>query len=229
MDPLPSARELSQRFTGFLFDLDGTLLDSMDAWVKADESFLGKRGFKVTPDYTQFVKTNSVENSALYTIERFGLDMRPEDVIKEWHDFVKDEYAHKIKLKEGAAGFLKEASESGITLGAATALDEVNAESSLKNNGIFDLFTRVYTLAEHGSSDDITSDKTRPEFYQAAAKACGMEDDPKKIIVFDDVPDALRAAKLAGYAVCGVYDKVGTSDMSELDFCDWSIFKFPVS
>ena len=121
MTALPCAAELAKRYSGFLFDLDGTLLDSMHAWVEADKSFLGRRGFEVTPDYTEFVKTNSAERSAVYTIERFNLDMTIEEVIKEWLDFVKDEYAHHIKLKEGAGEFLRQASEAGIRLGAATA------------------------------------------------------------------------------------------------------------
>lgn len=229
MASLPSAAELAKRYTGFLFDLDGTLLDSMNAWVKADESFLGSRGFEVTPDYTEFVKTNSAERSAVYTIERFNLDMKPDEVIAEWLDFVKEEYAHKIRLKEGAAEFLRQAAEAGIRLGAATALDEGNALSALKNNGIFDYFGKVYTLSEHDKDPDTGSNKTKPDFYHAAVKACGIEDEPSKILVFDDVPDALKAAKKAGFGVCGVYDTVGTGDIAKLDFCDYSILSFPIS
>lgn len=229
MTALPCAAELAKRYSGFLFDLDGTLLDSMHAWVEADKSFLGRRGFEVTPDYTEFVKTNSAERSAVYTIERFNLDMTIEEVIKEWLDFVKDEYAHHIKLKEGAGEFLRQASEAGIRLGAATALDEGNALSALRNNRILDYFGKVYTLTEHENEPGMSSNKTEPEFYLAAIKACGIEDDPSRIIVFDDVPDALRAAKEAGFAVCGVYDKVGTGSMSGLDFCDYSILSFPIS
>lgn len=229
MTALPCAAELAKRYSGFLFDLDGTLLDSMHAWVEADKSFLGRRGFEVTPDYTEFVKTNSAERSAVYTIERFNLDMTIEEVIKEWLDFVKDEYAHHIKLKEGAGEFLRQAAEAGIRLGAATALDEGNALSALKNNQILDYFGRVYTLSEHDTDSEISSNKTEPDFYLAAIKACGIEDDPSRILVFDDVPDALRAAKKAGFAVCGVYDKVGTGARSGLDFCDYSIISFPIS
>ena len=229
MKALPCAAELAKKYTGFLFDLDGTLLDSMHAWVKADESFLGSRGFEVTPDYTEFVKTNSAEKSALYTIERFNLDMTPDEVINEWLDFVKDEYAHRIKLKEGAGEFLRQANDLGINLGAATALDEGNALSALKNNNIFDYFGKVYTLSEHDKDPAFDSDKTKPDFYLSAIRACGIEHDPSKILVFDDIPDALKAAKKAGFAVCGVYDKVGTGNMSDLDFCDYSILSFPIS
>lgn len=229
MIPLPAVSELAKSYTGFLFDLDGTLLDSMHAWVEADRNFLGKRGFEVTPDYTEFVKTNSAEKSAVYTIERFGLDMTPDEVISEWLDFVKEEYAHHIKLKDGAAEFLRQAKEAGIRLGAATALDEGNALSALKNNGIFGYFGKVYTLSEHDLVSDITSSKTEPMFYHAAARACGIGDEPSRILVFDDVPHALKAARDGGYKTCGVYDKVGTGDIGELDFCNYRILSFPIS
>jgi len=201
---LPFVAELANKYKLFLFDLDGTLLDSMSAWCDADSEFLGRRGFQVTDEYTEFVKRVPMEESAKYTIKKFNLDMTPDQVIAEWQESVAGKYANTIELKSGVKDFINEAKNLGIKMGVATALDHVNADGALKRHGIFGMFECVYTLSDFGG----TRDKSSPDFYLAACAACGGFAS-SEVLVFDDVPEALKGADAGGFDTCAVFDPVG--------------------
>ena len=97
---------------GAIFDLDGTLVDSMGVWHRIDDEFLGRRGFPADESYKQAVKTMKYETAAHYTIERYGLSETPEEVMAEWDSMALHEYRYNIKCKPGAAEFLSELRKS---------------------------------------------------------------------------------------------------------------------
>ena len=103
-----------EEIKGVIFDLDGTLLDSMWVWEKVDNDFLAENGIAVTSDYTEAVKQMHFEESALYTKSRFSLDMSTEQIINRWTEMVKEEYAYNIKLKEGAYDFIRKLISKGV-------------------------------------------------------------------------------------------------------------------
>lgn len=86
---------------GAIFDLDGTLLDSMGVWRKIDEDFLGKRGFIVPDDYLVAITSKNFDAAAEYTKERFNLPESEEEIIKEWFDMAIEAYTNEVKLKAG--------------------------------------------------------------------------------------------------------------------------------
>ena len=85
-------------FKGAIFDLDGTLIDSMGVWEKIDREFLKKRNISIPSDYIEKINSMSFKKVAKYTIERFKLKESPEELIKEWNEMAIYEYSNNIKL-----------------------------------------------------------------------------------------------------------------------------------
>lgn len=191
--------EKTSALEGAVFDLDGTLLDSMGIWEQIDIRFLQKRHLKATKDYVQAVTPMGFQQAAEYTISRFGLKESAAAIIAEWNDMVQDAYAHEIALKPYAKEYLLYLKQSGIKLGVATALTPNLYEAALKNNGIFNLFSAFSHLAE------VRRGKGYPDIYLSAAKKLNVE--PQDCIVFEDIADGIRGAKAGGFRTCGVYDR----------------------
>ena len=118
---LPFLSELKGKADALIFDVDGTLLDSMTVWNQADTVFLNSRGFDVTPDYTDYVKSVRIEDAAVYTKERYNLPDTPEQIMAEWNAFVNHAYASEVPLMDGVSEYLQLARSSGFKLACATA------------------------------------------------------------------------------------------------------------
>jgi len=193
---------------GSIFDLDGTLLDSMSMWMNIDIQFLGEHGITATEDYSQTVKTMGYQKSAEYTIERYGLSMTPEEVIARWNQMADNAYASEIRLKEGAADYLLRLRNSGQKLAVATALGPSSIEHALGNNNILHLFDALTMLHE------VPRGKTHPDIYLLAAERLGLS--PGECVVYEDILPGITAAKSAGFIVCGVYDISSENDWERI-------------
>lgn len=183
----------------YIFDLDGTLLDSMHVWEQIDVDFLSGRGIDVPPDYIDVICSKSFPEAAAYTIERFGLPDGVDDLLREWNRMAEHAYGHTVRLKPYAKEFLVTLKERGAKLGIATSLPEALYEPALKNNGIRGLFDVIC------STDEVSHGKTRPDVFLFAARKLGV--DPVDCVVFEDIPQAIESAKKAGMTVYGVYDE----------------------
>jgi HAD superfamily hydrolase (TIGR01509 family) len=190
--------ENNHHFSAAIFDLDGTLIDSLNVWTEVDGEFLAKRGFSLQPDYTAAVSAMCFREAAEYTIRRYGFSDTPEELIAEWTRMVKDEYAHRIPLKPHAREYLDSLRKRGIRLGVATALAPELYGPVLKNNGIFGYFEAFASVGE------VTRGKGFPDVYLLVAER--LDSDPADCVVFEDVLPGIRGAKAAGMAAIGVYD-----------------------
>lgn len=185
---------------GAIFDIDGTLCDSLWVWKEIDKRFLNRRGFEVPPDYSKAIDAMNFRLTAEYTIERFKLDETPEALMNEWLDMARDIYAHEIGLKTGAKELLLSLKERGVKLGIATSSYEELYIPLLKNNGVFELFSAVMDTT-------MTRGKAFPDIYLAVADKMGVE--PSRCVVFEDIPLGLKSAKEGGFKTVAVYDRFG--------------------
>lgn len=201
--PFPSVGLIRERYDAVIIDLDGTLLDSMDLWNRVDMAFLESRGFRVTPDYTDYVKRTTIREAAEYTVRRFGLPESADDVINEWNSMVSHAYATEIRCKDGADTYVKQLKDAGIRLGVATALVRDNVDAVLASNRLSNIWDAVLTLDDLGGMVN----KSEPEIYLKTASLLGSE--PARTLVYEDVPEAADGARLGGFATCAVYDRIG--------------------
>ncbi|HHX10466.1 MAG TPA: HAD family phosphatase [Firmicutes bacterium] len=195
-------------FEAAIFDLDGTLLDSMGVWHQIDIDFLGRRGLDVPADYIGAISSKSFRETAEYTVEYFDLDDTPEDLMKEWFQMAIDRYSTEVRLKPNAKEYLLFLKERGIKIGTATSLPRSLSDPALKNNGIYRLFDAFATTDEAGRS------KQYPDVYLLAARRLGVE--PRNCIVFEDILPGIRAIRAAGMRPYGVYDKSSEHHQAEI-------------
>lgn len=191
-----------------IFDLDGTLLDSMGIWAQIDADFLQKRGLSIPDDYIRAVTPLGFQEAAEYTIRRFDLKESPEELLREWKSMCRDAYAHTVRLKPHAEGYLIRLKQAGIKLGIATALSEDLYRPALERNGILHLFDSFVSLA------DVKRGKEFPDIYLLAAERLGVP--PFLCMVFEDILSGILAAASGGFQTCGVYDPCSKSEWERI-------------
>lgn len=184
---------------GAIFDLDGTLLDSMGIWGEIDRRFLNRRGIELPDDYIDAMKFMEFNRAAEYTIQRFGLQETPQALMEEWTQMSREAYAREIPLKSGVRACLERLVESRVKLAAATSCTEELFVPALQNNGIYELFSAFSTTSEAGVG------KHSPAVFVLAAQRLGLE--ARECAVFEDTLQGVLTARDAGFITVGVYDK----------------------
>lgn len=208
-----------KEFKGAIFDLDGTLIDSMGVWETIDIKFLEKRYISLPKDYIEKINSMSFEEVAKYTIKRFNLNESVESLIKEWNDMAVYEYSHNIKLKPKVKEYLIKLKKNNIKIGLATSSPKELYEPVLKNNKIYDYFD-TFTSVE-----DVKRDKNYPDIYLYTAKKLSLK--PNECIGFEDILISVNTLKKAGFMVVGVYDKYSHKDIDKIKaICDNFIYSF---
>ena len=189
-------------FEAAIFDLDGTLLESMWVWHHVDVVFFEKRGMVSPEDYGRALAGKSYRESAEYTIERFGLTESWQEIVDEWTSQAVYEYAHNVQLKCGAREYLHLLKNCGVKLAVATALPEYLYRPCLENLGIIDMFDALCSTDDTGGRG-----KAKGEVFLLAASRIGVE--PEKCAVFEDVLEGIQGALYAGMRAYASLDAAG--------------------
>lgn len=193
-----------------IFDLDGTLLDSMGVWGRIDEDFFARRGIAMPDDYTTVVAPMQFRQIAAYTIARFGLPDTPDQLMDEWDRMAREAYATTVRAKAGAAAYLRWLRESGARLAVATTLTASLREPALEHLGLAGFFETVITPADAGGAG-----KERPDVFLLAARRLGVA--PADCTVFEDMLTAMRSAKGAGMRVWAMLDDSSRADWPAIE------------
>lgn len=181
-----------------IFDLDGTLVDSMWVWGKIDEDYFKNRNMDLPLNLKSQIEHLSFDDTAQYFRTNFGILDTIEEIKKEWTDFAYVEYLNNVKLKPGVVEFLSLLKTLNIKIGLATSNSKSLLEAVLQANGIYHYFDSI-TL-----TDEVSRGKNFPDVYLLAAEKLGVK--PEECIVFEDILPAVKGAKAAGMKVVGVYD-----------------------
>lgn len=202
-----------------IFDLDGTLVDSMWVWQQIDIDYLSKKGHAVPNNLNDEITHLSFTQTAEYFKNKFSIDDSVEEIMNTWNTMAFDHYKNNVKLKVGALEYLQKLKQSGIKIGLATSNSIPLLTATLKNNNAFDLFDAITV------TDEVKKSKSNPDIYLLAAKKLGVE--PKDCMVFEDIIAAVNGAKLAGMKVTGVYDEHAKHQTNELkEKCDNYIYSY---
>ena len=196
-------------FDAAIFDLDGTLLDSMYVWTRVDEIYFARHGMAVPEDYGRALAGLSYRESAEYTMRRFGFPGPWEEIVREWTELAREEYAFRVPLKAGAREYLTALKRCGVKLAVATALPEYLYRPCLTNLGVLELFDALCSTDDTGGRG-----KGNGEVFLLAAERLGVA--PEHCAVFEDVPEGIRGAKRAGMRAFCVLDEASRHAHSEM-------------
>ena len=187
-----------KEFDAVLFDLDGTLIDSMWLWHAIDIEYLKR--FNLTPpkDLSASIEGMSFNETAVYFKERFNISDSIEKIKADWDEMSHELYCTKVNLKAGAKRFIEYIQENNIKMAICTSNSYTLAVDVLKALDIFKYFEVVITSGMVGQG------KPNPDVYLEAAKR--LQVSPDKCIVFEDVIQGIMAGKNAGMQVVAVYD-----------------------
>lgn len=192
-----------------IFDLDGTLLDSVYVWSKVDQLFFSRRGMDVPADYARAISGMSYRATAIYTKERFGLAESIEEIENEWTADALHEYTYNVQLKPGTLNALKNLKNMGVRMCVATSNRASLITPCLKRCGIIDMFEFILTTDEAG----VSGKSDGQMFLQAAGR---MNVPAADCGVFDDTLSAIMGAKKAGMKAYCIIDPVSTVEVDKV-------------
>lgn len=181
-----------------LFDLDGTLVDSMWVWRDIDIDFLSAIGRELPGDLQKCIEGMSFTETAEYFKKRFDIKDDVEDIKIKWNKMAYDKYTSEVKLKKGAKEFLSRLKADGILIGIASSNSMTLIEGALKAEGVLEYFDAITTACEAGAG------KPAPDIYLLAAKKLDVK--PEKCLVFEDIPMGIMAGNAAGMDTVAVED-----------------------
>ena len=201
------------RPAGAIFDLDGTLVDSMYIWDAAPKAVVRRFGGTPPEDLAARIKKMGRREASEYMIQTFSLPCTPEQLMDGVNDLVTDEYRDRVPMKRGADRLLERLEALGVPCGIATASEAFQARDAMVRLGLWKYFLFAFSCQQYGP-------KTGPDLYLAAARSLGSP--PERTIVFEDALHAAQAARRAGFLVAGVYDPSAEGDQAALRaICHW--------
>lgn len=186
------------KICGAIFDVDGTLLDSMSIWDTIGEVYLRSIGYEPKEDLNETFKNMSLYQAARYYQTEYGVTLSIDEIMAGVNAILEQCYRFEAPLKEGAAELLEQLRISGVKLCIATATDRYLVEAALERCGVLSRFGEIFTCNGVGHGKD------EPHIFETALRFLGTR--KSETIVFEDALYAIRTAKEAGFPVAAVYD-----------------------
>lgn len=200
-------RRLLKQKKAVIFDLDGTLVDSMWMWHQIDIEYLGRYGYQCPPDLQRKIEGMSFSETAVYFKEQFRIPDSLDQIKQAWIDMSIEKYRCQVPLKKGAGQFLEYLKASGIRMGIATSNGRDMVDAVLNSLKIGSYFQVITTACE------VAAGKPAPDIYLKVAKDLSAA--PEECMVFEDVPAGIMAGKAAGMVVCAVEDSYSAGMRAE--------------
>ena len=186
------------KYNTYLFDFDGTLVDSMPSFVSVMLRILDENHVTYESDIIKVITPLGYHGTAKYFVDNFGLKQSEYELVELMNQYAYNEYAYRIQAKPNVIETIKKLKQKGADLNILTASPHIVLDVCLKRLGLFDCFTNVW------SCDDFQTTKANPEIYHMAAERIGKA--VGEILFLDDNYNADKTAAAAGMKVCGVYD-----------------------
>lgn len=181
-----------------IFDMDGTLIDSMWMWKQIDIEYLGRFHIPLPADLQHEIEGMSFSETAAYFKKRFQIPHTIEQIKENWNRMAWGKYEKEVTVKEGVFDFLNYLKEHGVKMGIATSNSVELANMVLEKRGLTPYFDAVHTSCE------VKRGKPYPDIYEFVAEKLGVM--PEHCLVFEDVVHGILAGKAAHMKVCAVYD-----------------------
>ncbi len=184
--------------TGAIFDLDGTILDSMFIWNEIGYKFLENKNIQAPPGADkEFIKM-SLKQAAEYYIAHFDSTATVESIIADINKLVESFYFNEVIKKPGVDEFLELLKNKGVKMCIATATDKYLVEKALERNGLLHYFSEIFTCNGVGAGKDT------PVIYEKALEHLGT--DKEATFIFEDALYAIKTASKAGFNIVGIND-----------------------
>lgn len=182
----------------YLFDFDGTLVDSMPTYIRMFLGILDKYNVPYGDDIINIITPLGTEATAHYMVD-MGVPLTAEQILDYMRSYLVKEYKTNVFTKSNVKETLEKLKATGASLNVLTASPHISLDPCLKNNGIYELFDNIW------SCDDFGTTKTDTSIYLMAAEK--MKADVSDILFVDDNLEACTTAKKADLITCGIYDE----------------------
>ena len=202
------------KIKGAVFDMDGTLVDSLFLWDKIwsifGENYRADPSFRPCPEDDRAVRTMTLKDVMDYIHARYEMGKSGEELLEMTNRIIMKFYRDEVCMKDGALEYLHHLNEQKIPCVLATATAMPFVKLALEHCKIRPLFAHVLSCADLGKGKEF------PDIYLLAAERMGLK--PEEICVFEDSLVALRTAKAAGMATVGIYDpyNYGQKEIQEI-------------
>ena len=202
-----------------IFDLDGSMVDSMWMWRAIDIEYLGRFGIDLPENLQTCIEGMSFNETAVYFKERFNLPDDLDTIKADWNRMAWDKYAYEVPVKDGVTELLQYCMKHRIKVGIATSNSRELVETVVKARQLDQYFDCIMTGC------DVEKGKPAPDIYLAVARELGVP--PENCLVFEDIIPGIQAGKAAGMRVCAVYDKYSEhQDAEKRTLADYYTYHF---
>ena len=214
-DKVPSLESIE----AVIFDVDGTVVDSMWMWKRIDREYLTRFSIPLPDTLQAEIEGGSFYETAVYFRERFGIADPVEKIMADWNEMAWEKYEKEVPLKVGVRDFMQLCKNRGIKMGIATSNSRELMETIERVHGLTEYISCIRTGSE------VQKGKPAPDIYLAVAAS--LQVNPAKCLVFEDLTAGIMAGKSAGMKVCAVQDAYSLdSDREKRKLADYYIEEF---